>query len=102
MGKTVRQLLAEIDSAELTEWMAYAQLEPFGSKIDNFRSGMICATVANYAGKVRGDKAPAAMPDDFMPALDASPGRRSSEEPILLDDPEAQARLLKAALFGVK
>lgn len=44
---TVRELLARIDSRELTEWMAFYSLEPWGSQIDDDRAGVIAATVAN-------------------------------------------------------
>ena len=29
---TVTELLAKVDSRELTEWLAYAQIEPFGDE----------------------------------------------------------------------
>lgn len=32
LGMTVRQLLHSLDSAELTDWMAYLQLETEGAK----------------------------------------------------------------------
>jgi hypothetical protein len=102
MGKTVRQLLAEIDSEELTEWIAFERLEPFGSLMDDFRAGQICATVANYAGKVRNEEAAAAQPGDFMPTLRQTADRKSdAQHPVLLADPEAHARLIKATLFGL-
>jgi hypothetical protein len=102
MGKTVRQLLAEIDSEELTEWIAFERLEPFGSLMDDFRAGQICATVANYAGKVRKEDAAAAQPGDFMPTLRQTADRKSdTQRPVLLADPEAHARLIKATLFGL-
>lgn len=102
MGKTVRQLLAEIDSEELTEWIAFERLEPFGSHMDDFRAGQVCATVANYAGKVRNEDAAAAQPGDFMPSLRQSTDRKSdTQHPVLLADPAAQARLIKASLFGM-
>lgn len=40
---TVRELLRRIDSRELSEWMAYAQLEPFGSQWEDLRVGHLCA-----------------------------------------------------------
>lgn len=63
LGKTVRQLLAEIDSAELTEWVAYHGLDPFSLDRGDYQAAMIAAaTVSPWAGK---DKAP--TPLDFMP-----------------------------------
>jgi hypothetical protein len=43
----VRELLARIDSAELTEWMAYERLEPFGGRGDDLRIGSTVAAIYN-------------------------------------------------------
>ena len=48
MGKTVEQLLEEISSAELAEWIAFSRLEPFGPEWDQWRSANLAAVVANY------------------------------------------------------
>lgn len=41
-----------MSSTEFSEWMIYAELEPFGSLRDDQRSGVIAATLANVnAGK---------------------------------------------------
>ena len=55
-------LLTNISSAELTEWMAYYQLEPFGESW--FQTGTIAAAVANAAMFREGDPF---VPADFMP-----------------------------------
>lgn len=89
-------LLASLTSPQLGEWYAYLQLEPIGEQRADFRAGMVCATVANYAGKVRADGDPA-LPADFMPALEAY--RKPPVEPLLLASPEAQADLIKQTLF---
>jgi len=47
---------------ELTEWMAYYQLEPFGESW--FQTGTIAAAVANAAMFREGDPF---KPSDFMP-----------------------------------
>lgn len=44
---TVQQLLDNTSSAELTEWMAYAQLEPFGGDADYIGHAITAVTVAN-------------------------------------------------------
>lgn len=41
MGKTVKQLQQEIDSAEFAEWIAYSNIEPFGD--DWEQAGTIAA-----------------------------------------------------------
>jgi hypothetical protein len=37
----VRELLARVGSDELTEWMAFYQLEPFGEMRADLRSGVV-------------------------------------------------------------
>lgn len=64
MGKTVRQLLSEIGSDELTEWIAYYQMEPWGEERADRRNADLMALTYNLH---RGPKAKAMKPQDFMP-----------------------------------
>lgn len=71
-------------------------MEPFGPLREDFRAGQIAATLANV------HRSPDAEPyrvGDFFETLvrleDAT-----KDAPILLPDAEAQARLIKATLFG--
>ena len=50
-----------MSSKELTGWIAYFELEPFGYEMDNYRTGVIASTVANSAGR----KKPL-VPSDFF------------------------------------
>ena len=60
---TVRRLLGELDSRELTAWMAYESVEPFGERRANLHAGIVAATVAN----VNRDKHTRAFqPTDFL------------------------------------
>lgn len=73
LGKTVEQAQDEISSAEFTDWIAYANEEPFGYPVDNFRMGMSTASLVNTIRstipKVKGKPRPkAAKPSDFYPA----------------------------------
>lgn len=34
-------------SSQLTEWIAYAGLEPFGTVVEDQRMGMVCASIMN-------------------------------------------------------
>ncbi|CAK0237767.1 Uncharacterised protein [Burkholderia pseudomallei] len=88
---TVRQLLANLDSEELTEWVAFDRMEPMGEFRADLRAGIIAATVANYGGR---DIRVPRKPSDFMPLIE-----REAEKPLLLDDPNAQAELILGA-FG--
>lgn len=89
---TVRQLLRSMDSAELTEWMAFDRIEPFGDPRADLRAGIVASSVANFSMV----QLPRSMsPADFMPFLGTESGG-----PTLLPDPEAQSRLLVQTLFG--
>ena len=77
LGMTVGRLHHELDTygggvEELVEWMGYSKLEPFGFEVENFRSGVIAATVANVAPRGRGARA--LKPADFDPS-----GAKSSQ-----------------------
>lgn len=92
--------------AEYHDWHEYSQAEPWGSQYEglrgDFRAGQICSTVANWAGKKLADGKDPVTAADFMPSL--SEGRRPEKQQpsaVLLDDPKAQAKLIKAALFGI-
>ena len=53
-------MLAEMPASELTEWMAYERLDPFGSDREDLRAATVACTVANsQGGKTK--------PADFMP-----------------------------------
>ena len=42
-------LLRELTASQFAEWIAYAELEPFGPAHESMLIGMLCATVANYS-----------------------------------------------------
>lgn len=81
LGKTVKQLLREIDSAELTEWYAYFKLEPFGSEADFLQAGIISSVVANVN---KGKNTKPFEPYDFVPSsFKAKLSKKQSPEDIL-------------------
>mgnify|MGYP005826773551 CR=1 FL=1 len=59
-------MLAGIPSELFAEWMAYAELEPFGGAADNHRTGTLAATIANTSGKLEEPM----LPSDFFPNPD--------------------------------
>ena len=61
---TVNELLERMSSRELSEWMAYMQLEPFGAEIDLIGHAIVASTIANVNRK-KGSKAYTVQ--DFMP-----------------------------------
>lgn len=50
-------------ASELTEWMAFYRLEPFGVERDNYHAGLIASLLYNVH---RGKKNSPMSPDDFM------------------------------------
>jgi len=57
-------MLEQLSARELTEWQAYAELEPFGFWRDHYHFGFLCALLANIN---RRKGSPPAAPGDFMP-----------------------------------
>ena len=74
-------LLAEMSSAQLNEWRAFARLEPFGSNEAEWRMGQVMALVAEVY-RDRDKRADPYMATDFM---------RDFEKPILYPEEEAEA-----------
>ena len=96
---SVRQAQLEISSPEFTEWMAHSEIEPFGEQAADIRHGIACSLLANVNRDSKARPKPYEW-SDFVPWADASRG--NDQEPVELDDPEAQSALIKAAIFGVK
>jgi hypothetical protein len=71
---TVRELLARANSRELSEWMAFASLEPFGDARGDLQAAIVASTVANTARDPKKRRRPFA-PADFVPDFDR-PERR--------------------------
>lgn len=89
---TVRQLLANLDSHELTEWMAFERIEALGEARADLRAGIIAAAVGNHGNRTLQKPYRAR---DFMPYLE-----RPEDKPILLDDPEKQSALILKMAFN--
>jgi hypothetical protein len=91
---TVGEMLDKISSAELTEWMAYYQLDPFGNERNDLHSGIIASTVVNSQRTKKSDKV--YVPKDFMPDYD--------REPIEPEKPEVMEEKAKiiAQMFSKK
>lgn len=63
---TVGELLRRMSSRELTEWMAFFSLEPWGTEVEDWRAGLIAATIANANRDPKKRRKPY-EPQDFMP-----------------------------------
>lgn len=87
---TVAELLDRVSSRELTEWMAFGQLEPFGGRTQYIGHAITASTIANvYRGKGK-----SAYPiEQFMPTF-KPPKEQTVEEMIQI------AAMLTAAHGG--
>lgn len=52
----------------LYEWQSYAELEPFGSDIEDLRNALLCSTIANGMGGKKGGGR--FKPEDFRISFD--------------------------------
>lgn len=85
-------MLAGMTSRQLTEWMAFAALEPFGDERADLRMGILASVIANVNRDPK-RRAQPYEPKDFLP-------RFEEEEPE-----ENQAKMLQKVemlnvLFG--
>lgn len=83
-------MLREVTSAELTEWKAYYELEPFGAPAEDHRHGIATAALANVNRNAK--KKP--EPYEWTNFVPWHPANRETG-PILLKDAEQQSILLK-------
>lgn len=88
----MQQMLATMGSSELSEWMAFDSLEPFGERRADLRAGIVASTVANSG--MRPPRNPARA-IDFMPFMEP-------DAPVKLADPVAHGNLIAKTLFGSK
>lgn len=72
-------LLRRLSVKQLTEWMAFAELEPFGPGREDLRAGVLAAVTANSAFG-RGKGAKSYKPSDFFETLKPPTKRMSADE----------------------
>jgi len=70
MGVTVREMLGRIDSRELSEWVAYASIEPFGEKRQDLRFAKLAGTIVEVVKAAVGAKGEPSKIEDFMLKFD--------------------------------
>jgi hypothetical protein len=78
LGKTIGEIEATMGSAELSDWMDYYQIEPFGAWRDNFHSAQISALIYNVN---RGKQKPVKTAD-FM-FVDAETAQDTKDQEFL-------------------
>jgi len=69
----VGELLTAIDSPELSEWMAFYTIEPWGAEADDLRASYAAWRLAQTWGSK-------AKLDDFVPTVDRPPQPKQSSE----------------------
>lgn len=98
----VDRMLAEVDGRQLTEWQAYAQIEPFGEERSDLRAAIVAWTMAEVYRDPEKQKEPYPL-EAFMPKFGDSSGERGSVKVKELS-PEAQRfwlELLNESFGGV-
>lgn len=63
---TVGELLRRVSSRELSEWIAYYRVEPWGIEPADLRAGIISSTIANVNRDAKKKRRPY-TPTDFIP-----------------------------------
>mgnify|MGYP000046381597 CR=1 FL=1 len=91
---SVAELLSRISSRELSEWMAFYELEPFGDERADLRAGIVASTVANANRDPKKSKPYA--PQDFLPRFEGGRGDEAPGWQKLL----AKVKMLHAAFGG--
>ncbi|SDR19123.1 hypothetical protein SAMN05443245_3438 [Paraburkholderia fungorum] len=95
---SVARCQSEVSSAEFTDWLAYHQVEPFGTQMDDLRAGVVTAAIYNVNRNAEKHPEPFGA-SDVIPWLGGL-STQSEPEPVLFDDPVAQTAMLRASLFG--
>ncbi len=80
-------MLQRMPAPELSDWIAYASIEPIGEARADMRAAMICCTFANYFKASQGSKTPPCKLEDFM---------------LKFDPPEQQTNEDMKAMLGIR
>lgn len=86
-----------MSSSELTEWLAFAELEPFGGAVDDLRAGLAPSMTLNTN---LGNEGEPVGPLHFYPWH--NPELRKAAEPVREPTPEELAARIKVEVFGIQ
>jgi len=78
LGRTLEELGDTMSAYEFSLWLEFYTEYPWDGEW--LRTGLVCSTIANYAGKERVESAPAAMPFDYMPPWERDGAEQSTPE----------------------
>jgi hypothetical protein len=98
LGMSVRRCMAEVDSAEFTEWLAYALEEPFGPAMDDVRLGTVAAAVYNVNRDTKKRREPYSASDVFAWMNRSKP----ENEIATFNDPAELKAAIRGSLFGAR
>lgn len=71
-------MLEEIPSRLVSEWQAYAEIEPFGERRDDERAGILAALLANGFSMGKAN----ARPEQFFPTIGSTKREQSWQEQL--------------------
>jgi hypothetical protein len=92
--------LGQIDRLPFDEyigWQEYFAIEPVGAMVHDYAQAHIASIMANVNRDSKKRPNPYVIDEFLLFSRQVKP-----EEPIILDDPEAQSNLIKQMLFGKK
>lgn len=95
----VDALLARLSSRQISEWMAYYTLDPFGEERADLRAAMICALLANINRDPEKKREPYTA-EEFMPRFER--GHPQGDAPTSGGQTWEQQKALMKALTGPK
>ena len=81
LGRTVEDLEVNLSYRELTEWIAYYELEPWGEERADLRMGIETSSLVRLWADPK--KAKAITPAMFMPYYEPPPKRQKTPAEIL-------------------
>jgi hypothetical protein len=92
---TVGQINEQMSAKELTEWMIFYTIEPFGPAREDYRAALQCSITASAAGAKT-------QPSDFIPmwsfAEEQQARLEQEEQERFSRQQEAQMAILKAMM----
>ena len=92
---TVSELDYRMSSRELTEWMVYAQIEPFGPPRQDYHASLISTVIANSNGNKM-------KPEDFIKPFEYEKQEVVQEDPDKFSSKQEQMMAIFRAMAGAK
>jgi hypothetical protein len=89
----VATMLDTLPSSEITEWLAFSQLEPFGGIVEDMRAGIAAATTVNVN---QGEGARTFGPLDFFPWH----REQKAAVPLVRQEGESEQAFLQRQIFA--